>query len=383
MEAIQKEYERLIKRANLSKSINDVDHCLTLLETAREAILRGTDPTTSKMTLVKLQQAMSTGLSKVQDDHKEIYTGLNRYGKALDKTFKAASTYSTNDYDALTSQAPLIKRAIAMHLIREGQFSVANCFLTEAGPIEIPPDLQQRFQEMYEILDAMRTRRDLSLAIEWARQKSAQLEQRGSNLEFELCKLQFIWLFIEQPDYVMVYARREFTKFQEKHLKDIQQLMCAFLFLQSPEKSPYSKIFADPEKSWNDVAHSFTKEFCSLLGLSAESPLYIAATAGAIALPTLLKMASIMKEKKTEWSTVNELPAEIALPPGYQFHSIFVCPVSKDQTTELNPPMMLPCGHVIAQESLQRLAKGGSSVTLKCPYCPRESSLHHAKPVII
>jgi hypothetical protein len=44
------------------------------------------------------------------------------------------------------------------------------------------------------------------------------------------------------------------------------------------------------------------------LGLSAESPLYIAATAGAIALPTLLKMASIMKEKKTEWSTVNELP---------------------------------------------------------------------------
>jgi len=28
---------------------------------------------------------MSTGLSKVQDDHKEIYTGLNRYGKALDK----------------------------------------------------------------------------------------------------------------------------------------------------------------------------------------------------------------------------------------------------------------------------------------------------------
>jgi len=381
MEAIQKEYERLIKRANLSKSINDVDHCLRLLENAREAILR--DPTTSKVTLVKLQQAMSTGLSKVQDDHKEIYTGLNRYGKALDKTFKAASTYSTNDYDALTSQAPLIKRAIAMHLIREGQFSVADCFVTEAGPIDIPPELQHEFQEMYEILDAMRTRRDLSLAIGWAHQKSVQLEQRGSNLEFELCKLQFIWLFIELPDRAMAYARREFSRFQEKHLKDIQQLMCAFLFLQSPEKSPYSRIFADPEKSWNDVAHSFTKEFCSLLGLSAESPLYIAATAGAIALPTLLKMASIMKEKKTEWSTVNELPAEIALPPGYQFHSIFVCPVSKDQTTDSNPPMMLPCGHVIAQESLQRLAKGGSSVTLKCPYCPRESSLHHAKPVII
>lgn len=45
--------------------------------------------------------------------------------------------------------------------------------------------------------------------------------------------------------------------------------------------------------------------------------------------------------------------------------------------------MMLPCGHVIAQESLQRLAKGGSSVSLKCPYCPRECNLPQAKRVII
>jgi hypothetical protein len=195
-----------------------------------------------------------------------------------------------------------------MHLIREGQFSVANCFLTEAGPIDIPAELQREFREMYEILDAMRIRRDLSPAIEWSRQKSVALEQRGSDLEFELCKLQFVWLFISQEKEAMDYARQEFQRFQDKHLRDIQKLMCAFLFSQSLGNSPYSKMFSDPEKSWNDAAQSFTKEFCSLLGLSAESPLYIAATAGAIALPTLLKMAAIMKEKKTEWSTVNELP---------------------------------------------------------------------------
>lgn len=195
-----------------------------------------------------------------------------------------------------------------MHLIREGQFSVANFFLTEAGPIDIPAELQQEFQEMYEILDAMRTRRDLSPAIEWSRQKSTDLEKRGSNLEFELCKLQFVWLFISHEKEAMDYARQEFRRFQDKHLRDIQKLMCAFLFRLNLEDSPYSKMFSDPEKSWNDAAQSFTKEFCSLLNLSAESPLYIAATAGAIALPTLLKMATIMKEKKTEWSTVNELP---------------------------------------------------------------------------
>lgn len=71
---------------------------------------------------------------------------------------------------------------------------------------------------------------------------------------------------------------------------------------------------------------------------------------------------------------------EVPLPPAYHFHSIFVCPVSKEQSTEDNPPMMLPCGHVIAEESLRALAKHGR---FKCPYCPTESTLKDAKKVIL
>ncbi|KAI5837470.1 CTLH/CRA C-terminal to lish motif domain-containing protein [Morchella snyderi] len=383
MESIEKEYERLRKKSNLSKSISDVDKCIQLLQNARQAIAN--DPSSARVNIAKLQQTVPAALEKIKDDEKEIYSGLSRYGRALDKTFKATTTYSTNDYDALSSQSDLIKRAIAMHLIREGQFAAASTFREEAGPIDIPPHLTTEFAKMYEILNAMRIHRELGPAIAWAHSKAAELDHRGSNLEFELCRLQFVWLFSEAQDgrmKAMRYAREEFVRFQEKHLRDIEKLMCAFLFPTSLKTSPYGALFADPEKCFNDVANAFTKEFCSLLGLSADSPLYIAATAGAIALPTLLKMAAIMKDKKTGWSTVNELPAEIALPPGYQFHSIFVCPVSKDQTTESNPPMMLPCGHVIAQESLQRLAKG-SAVTIKCPYCPKESSLAQAIRVVI
>jgi len=40
----------------------------------------------------------------------------------------------------------------------------------------------------------------------------------------------------------------------------------------------------------------------------------------------------------------------------FVFHSIFACPVSKDQSTDSNPPMLLPCGHVLCQVSTYDLA---------------------------
>ncbi|EHK96238.1 putative LisH domain-containing protein C29A3.03c [Glarea lozoyensis 74030] len=134
------------------------------------------------------------------------------------------------------------------------------------------------------------------------------------------------------------------------------------------------------QTAWDDVASSFTREFCSSLGLSAESPLYVAATAGAIALPSHVKYANIVKKKHTEWTTQNEFPVEIPLPRSMIYHAIFVCPVSKEQSTEDNPPMMMPCGHVVAKESLAKLSKGGR---FKCPYCPNESQPKDAREIIL
>lgn len=309
-----------------------------------------------------------------------------------------------------------------MHLLREGQFSVATTFLDEVNlnpppepPLKSPsssrpgtPDsteqeekkeeftsiksqeLQVRFANMYNILNELKLR-NLHPAIEWARQNSQELEKRGSNLEFELSKLQYIWLF-QGPEInglpdddnngligALTYAQQHFQRFQGRFLRDIQQLATAMAYRSNLSESPYYRTF-DTETAWDDVSGSFTREFCSLLGLSAESPLYIAATAGAIALPTMLKLADIVKAKRTEWTTRSELPVEIALPRSMIFHAIFVCPVSKEQTTEQNPPMMMPCGHVVAKESLHRLSKGGR---FKCPYCPNESQPKDAVQIIL
>jgi hypothetical protein len=144
-------------------------------------------------------------------------------------------------------------------------------------------------------------------------------------------------------------------------------------------ESPYRTIF-DISLAFDEVASSFTREFCSLLGLSAESPLYVAVTAGALALPNLVKYTSINKAKNTEWTTQNELAFETPLPRSMLYHSIFVCPVSRGQTTDANPPVILPCGHVLARESLQKLAKGSR---YKCPYCPSEGVVKDAKEIIL
>lgn len=231
-----------------------------------------------------------------------------------------------------------------MHLLREGQFSVADTFLSELAEKPAPTqvsepqktdnpsaydvdqagleEIQRQFHTMYHILQELKEERNLLPAIEWARKNRGALEKRGSNLEFELCRLQFVWLFHGGKDgdqsvsdgrqAALEYARQEFQTFRTRHLREIQQLMGAMAFCPNLQGSPYRAIFNN-HSAWDDVAGSFTREFCSLLGLSADSPLYIAATAGAIALPTLLKLQTIMKVKRTEWTTQNELPVRTLL----------------------------------------------------------------------
>ena len=246
---------------------------------------------------------------------------------------------------------------------------------------------------MYYILHELRQNRNLLPAISWARENSLKLEQRGSNLEFELGQLQFVYLFTggSNPDppssttyqqgrfKALAYARQNFSHFQSRYLTEISQLATAMAYHTNLPQSPYRQIFLNPS-TWTYLSTSFIREFCSLLGLSAESPLYIAATAGAISLPTLLKLQNIMKDKRAEWTTAQELPVEIPLPRTFHFHSIFVCPVSKEQTTDENPPMMMPCGHVVAQETLARMSKGSR---FKCPYCPSESLPKEARKLVM
>ncbi|KAI1806991.1 CTLH/CRA C-terminal to lish motif domain-containing protein [Daldinia bambusicola] len=444
---LQKDLDKLTGSAKLSDAVQDVDKIIDLLTAARERVASANNPHTTNLTLAKLQNPIKEQIDGLNSDLRHVYKAQNEFNKSLKASFPKTQGSLPTEHDPMESHSTLINRAIVMHLLREGQFGVASTFINEAqqqsepgprqqpGPAQaqqlepesesqpsksdfhpvmspeylpptdaiitdadIPSDLtafqsqalQSSFADMYSILSALKAH-NLLPAIGWARENCVELEARGSNLEFELCKLQFIWLFKgpqinELPDTpengvqgALQYARENFGRFQQRHLREIRQLSAAIVYSQNLADSPYSSIF-DISAAFDEVSASFTREFCSLLGLSAESPLYVAVTAGALALPQLIKYNTITKAKGTEWTTANELAFETPLPRSMMYHSIFVCPVSKAQTIESNPPVILPCGHVLAKESLHRLAKGSR---YKCPYCPSEGVVKDAKEIIL
>ena len=407
---------------------------LTLSSTSKTAH----DPHTTSLTLAKLQNPIRENLDTLNVHLRNVHKAQREFERALKPALPGNKGNLPTQHDPMESHETLINRAIAMHLLREGQFSVASTFINEAQPqpqhtpepfpgpsthlspltvpdplsrsitptddptddiiadADIPTDLnawqshalQSSFADMYSILSHLKSH-DLLPAITWARANCTELEARGSNLEFELCKLQYIWLF-KGPSFnglpdtphngvagALQYARENFGRFQHRHLKEIEKLSAALVYSTNLGSSPYNSIF-DITLAFEEVAASFTREFCSLLGLSAESPLYVAVTAGALALPQLVKFTTLAKG--TEWTTSNELAFQTPLPKSMMYHSIFVCPVAKEQTTEANPPVILPCGHVLARDSLNKLARGHK---YKCPNCPQEGQVKDAKEIIL
>jgi len=54
---------------------------------------------------------------------------------------------------------------------------------------------------------------------------------------------------------------------------EILRLMCCIIYMKNIKSSPYADLFAPNTNA--DIQHTFTRDFCSLIGLSCDSPLYV------------------------------------------------------------------------------------------------------------
>ncbi|XP_063987024.1 E3 ubiquitin-protein ligase RMND5A isoform X1 [Diachasmimorpha longicaudata] len=335
-----------------------------------------------------LKQAMKKVRDTVQDlatNHRESHSTVSKVGKAIDRTF-IADFASTSREDVFNSaeKTHLLNQVICQHFYRQGMLDIADELAAETG-IKTDEGRKEPFTELNYILDCLK-QRNLEPALEWAYNHRDALLGQNSSLEFKLHRLQFIRLVEQGPSSqaeAVMYARKHLTQFVNRHEKEVQSLMGTLLYLPNGiQSSPYSHLL-DPTL-WLDIHDVFTKEACTLLGLSVDSPLSVCVNAGCTALPALLNIKQVMQQRQVTgiWNGKDELPIEIDLGKQSRYHSVFACPILRQQSTENNPPMKLVCGHVISRDALNKLTNSNKNQfvsRLKCPYCPVEQNPEDAR----
>ncbi|XP_069671462.1 E3 ubiquitin-protein ligase RMND5A isoform X2 [Periplaneta americana] len=332
--------------------------------------------------IVILRQTMAKIRETVQrlaTDHRDLHSTVSKVGKAIDRNFVSdfAST-SREDVFSGAEKVQMLNHVICQHFYRQGMLDIADELAQEAG-LKVEDGGKEPFSELNRILDSLKER-DLGPALEWAQSHRESLDSQNSSLEFKLHRLQFIALIQRGPPgqaEAIHYARTHFQQFVGRHEKEIQNLMGMFLYLpHGISSSPYSHLL-DPNL-WVEIYDVFTRDACSLLGLSVDSPLSVCINAGCTALPALLNIKQVMQQRQVTgiWNGKDELPIEIDLGQDSRYHSVFACPILRQQSTESNPPMRLICGHVISRDALNKLSNGNK---LKCPYCPVEQNPSDAR----
>ncbi|XP_078534799.1 E3 ubiquitin-protein transferase RMND5A isoform X1 [Lissotriton helveticus] len=278
-----------------------------------------------------------------------------------------------------TDSQRILSEVMVEHFFRQGMLDVAEELCQEAG-LSIDSSQKEPFVELNRILEGLKVR-VLRPALEWAVSNREMLMAQNSSLEFKLHRLYFITLLMggtPNQREALQYAKN-FQPFAVNHQKDIQVLMGSLVYLrQGIENSPYVHLL--DANQWADICDIFTRDACALLGLSVESPLSVSFSAGCVALPALINIKAVIEQRQCSgvWNQKDELPIEVDLGKKCWYHSIFACPILRQQTTENNPPMKLVCGHIISRDALNKMFNGSK---LKCPYCPMEQSPGDAKQI--
>lgn len=414
--AVEKEVQKVSTKFssandNASKNLNDL---INYINDIKQELTEGGDRSeltvAQAATLHSILKKVKDTAGKVASEHKDIHGSVSKVGKAIDKNFIAdlSGVHNQHVFPPFTShhnegpsnrindhsagiqdddvedegreKTKLLHNVICEHFFRQGMLDITDSLISEAN-LEIHESQKAPFIKINCILEALK-KRDLGPALLWAQENRARLASTGSHLEFRLHRLQFTELIKQghaKQSEALAYAKN-FASFANTHAKELQSLMGSLLYLRyGIENSPYSHLL-DPVH-WADIQDIFTRDACSLLGLSVESPLSVSTRAGCTALPALLNIKQVMAARQCTdvWSAKDELPIEIDLGKDCRYHSIFACPILRQQTTRNNPPVRLICGHVISRDALNKLSNGNNR--LKCPYCPVEQNPADARQI--
>lgn len=393
---VEKELEKVLSkftalREHTQRALGDITTSVDNIKKEISEVPEDRELTaTQSLVLSQCLRRVRDTVSRLSTEHKDLHSTVSRVGKAIDRNFKSDfSSITTAGAFEGDEKQKILNKVVCEHFLRQGMLDIAEA-LNEEADLDLEESRKEPFLELHRILEALKEK-NLEPALKWAEANRTKLMAQNSSLEFKLHRLQFISLIRQgqsKQNVALTYSKK-FAPFASQHAKDLQVLMGSLLYLhQDIEKSPYAYLL-DPIY-WAEICDVFTRDACALMGLSVESPLTVSMRAGCIALPPLLSIRQVMQQRHctSVWTAKDELPVEIDLGSDYHYHSIFACPILRQQSSDSNPPMRLICGHVISQDALNKLTNGTNTVSaflsrsrVKCPYCPIEQIPADAKRI--
>ncbi|KAF2610296.1 hypothetical protein F2Q70_00007247 [Brassica cretica] len=268
----------------------------------------------------------------------------------------------------------LVNKMLVEYLYRQGLFEVGELLIKEAE-VEVDDQLSEaidRSLEIHRVTEPLK-HKDIDPAMRWISENRENLKEDGSKLEMELVSLKY-WDMLRQGkcSEALRFARAHFPKFASLHSVKIRKLIVALLWVKDLDNYPHAEeLFPF---GWDKASRELTKQYYHLHDQPSSSLLAVALSAGVESLPRIMKLFRVMGLEKEEWGEMKQLPVDLGLGDEFQFHSVFVCPVSREQSDEEKPPMMMPCRHVLCKEMILRLCKCCSTRRFKCPYCPAHTT---------
>lgn len=240
---------------------------------------------------------------------------------------------------------------------------------------------QREIYENKEIQDDKILLQKFSKIEKWIFRNREDLKSLDSNFDSSFIKYLVVVLKIKN---MIVEGVQKLS--QNKDLfKDNPTYLAKFTYsLTIPDQElPADLKSMSLESLKKECSQNLRKSIKKARGFRTEDPLFQIFRVGLQNLPEMVDYLQQGTDEENE-PIGNELPFTISLEKSLYFHSTLICPVSKETCSAENRPMLFDCGHVVSENSINKMRgldsmlqseRESSNVKVKCPTCPNRQEL--------
>lgn len=322
--------------------------------------------------------------SKLPSYHKAQHACVSKYGKSIEKAFvQDISKFTNPSVFNCPNDYAVLNKIIFDHLCTEGLIEAATIFCEEAK-LDIKDDIGKIYYQM-NVLNNDIVHFKCDLALLWLTEQCTSESSERYVLETWLLGLKFSEAIRETPNDLNAKFKilRRLSNVKNIVANDLKQLAALMIMDQATLSQKMIngeqlKLIKPPHK----VAELFRKVYLNFYGQKTTKPLEVCFKAGFLSMPYMIEQSSnLALQKGSIWDNIENFSLDFNLADEFCFHPRFICPVLKVQSTAMNRPHALSCGHVLTFDAIKSLSTGTNS-NFKCPYCPVYTKTDETKELI-